>query len=42
MGRRADAGQTDTQAHTTVRVAGVILCCVVDDGATSLTHDHIQ
>lgn len=39
MGRQADAGQTDTQAHATVCVAGVILCCVVlivadDDGFT--------
>lgn len=42
MGRRADAGQTDTQAHTTVCVAGVILRCVVDDETTSLTRQHIQ
>lgn len=34
MGRRGDAGQTDTQAHTAECVAG---CCVVDR-----SHDHIQ
>ncbi len=42
MGRRPDARQTDTQAHTTVSVAGVILCYVLvvvadNDGFSSPT-----